>query len=112
VQAVGNLIEKEYVATRGDTSRIPMPHPSLQTDPSKYMAYARMESAAMLVLILSAIRSANACPLTAFAGWYRISNSHNANINFPSQPFNTGADSICFMTFDLQMTTVSADSKI
>jgi hypothetical protein len=89
-----------------------MPHPSPHADPSKYMAHARMESAAMLVLILSAMRSANACPLTAFAGWYQISNSENANIHFPSRPFNTGADSMCFMTSDLQMIIVSADSRI
>jgi hypothetical protein len=89
-----------------------MPHPSPQIDPSKYMAHAHMESAAMSELILSAMRSANACPLTAFAGWYRISNSDNANIHFPSWPFNTGADSMCFMTSDLQMTIISVDSKI
>jgi hypothetical protein len=76
------------------------------------MAHARMESAAMSVLILSAMGSTNTCPLTAFAGWYRISNSDNANIHFPSRPFNTGADSMCFITSDLQMTIISADSKI
>jgi hypothetical protein len=76
------------------------------------MAHARMESAAMSVLILFAMRSANARPLTDFVGWYRISNSNNANIHFPSRPFNTGADSICFMTSNLQMTIVSADSRI
>jgi hypothetical protein len=43
-----------------------MPHPSSQADLSKYKAHARTESVAMLVLILSAIRSTNACPLTAF----------------------------------------------
>jgi hypothetical protein len=84
VQAVGNLIEKEYVAPRGDTSRIPMPHPSPQADPSKFMAHARTESAAMSVLILSAMSSTSACPLTAFAGWYWILNFDNANIHFPS----------------------------
>jgi hypothetical protein len=89
-----------------------MPHPSPQADPSKYMAHARMESAAMSVLILSAMRSANACPLTAFVGWYRILNSDNENIHFPSHPLNTGADSMVFMTSDLQMTIISADSRI
>jgi hypothetical protein len=68
VQAVDNLIEKEYVAPRGDTSKIPMPHPSPQTDPSKYLTHAHTESTAILVLTLSAIRSTNACSLTAFAG--------------------------------------------
>jgi hypothetical protein len=109
---VGNLIEKEYVAPHGDTSKIPMPHPSPQADPSKYMAHARIESAAMSVLILSAMRSTNTCPFTAFAGWYQLSNSDNANIHFPSRPFNTGANSICLMTSDLQMMIVSADSRI
>jgi hypothetical protein len=52
-------------------------------------------------LILSTIRSCNACPLTAFTGWYQISNSDNANIHFPSQPFNTGADSMCLITSDV-----------
>jgi hypothetical protein len=56
---------------------MPMPHPSSQADPSKYIAHAlaglhklihQIISVAMLVLILSVIRSANACPLTAFAG--------------------------------------------
>jgi hypothetical protein len=89
-----------------------MPDPSPQTDPSKYMAHARMESATMSVLILSVMRSANACPLTAFAGWYQISNFDNANIHFSSRPFNTGADSMCFMTSDLQMIIISADSRI
>jgi hypothetical protein len=50
--------------------------------------------------------------LTAFAGWYRISNSDKANIHLPSQPFNTGADNICLITSDLQMTIVSAESKM
>jgi hypothetical protein len=54
VQGVGNLIEKEYVAPRGETSKIPMLEPSPQTDPSKYIAHARMESAAMSELVLSA----------------------------------------------------------
>jgi hypothetical protein len=45
-----------------------MPHPSSQADPSKYIAHARMESVVILVLILSAMRSTNACPLTAFIG--------------------------------------------
>jgi hypothetical protein len=45
-----------------------MPHPSSQVNPSKYIAHARTENVAILVLILSAIRSTNACPLTAFAG--------------------------------------------
>jgi hypothetical protein len=67
-QVAGNLIEKEYVAPQGDTSKMPMPHPSPQTDPSKYIAQAHTESAAILVLTLSAMRSTNACPLTAFAG--------------------------------------------
>jgi hypothetical protein len=89
-----------------------MPNPSPQTDPSKYMAHARMESAATSVLILSAMRTTNACPLTAFADWYWISNSDNANIHFPSRPFNTGADSMCFMTSDLQITIISTDSRI
>jgi hypothetical protein len=52
VQVVCNLIEKEYVAPRGDTSKIPMPHPCPQMDPSKYMAHARMESTAILILNL------------------------------------------------------------
>jgi hypothetical protein len=112
MQALCNLIEKEYVAPQGDTSKIPMPHPSPQTDPSKYMAHAHMESTAILVLTLSAIRSANACPFTTFAGSYRILNSHNAKIHFPNWPFNTGADSICFMTSDLQMIITLADSRI
>jgi hypothetical protein len=68
VQGAGNLIEKGYVTPRGDTSRMPTPHPSSQANPSKYIAHARTKSVAILVLILSAIRSANACPLTAFAG--------------------------------------------
>src|SRR4051812_6284835 len=68
VRGADNLMEKENVAPRGDTSSTPMPHPSSQTDPSKNIAHARIDSAAILVLILSAIRSANACPLTAFAG--------------------------------------------
>jgi hypothetical protein len=89
-----------------------MPHPSPQDDPLKYMAHARTESVAMSVLILFAIRSANAYPLTAFVGWYRISNSDSANIHFRSQPFNTEADSMCLITSDLQMTIVSADTKI
>jgi hypothetical protein len=38
VQAVGNLIEKEYFTPRGNTSRLPMPHPSPQANLSKYMA--------------------------------------------------------------------------
>jgi hypothetical protein len=112
VQAVGNLIEKEYVTPRGNTSRILMPHPSPQADPSKYIAHVHTESATMSVLILFTMRSANACPLTIFAGWYRISNYDNANIHFPSQPFNTGTDIMCLMTSDLQMTIVSADSRI
>jgi hypothetical protein len=45
-----------------------MPHPSSQADPSKYIAHARTESVAILVLILSTIRSANAYPLTASVG--------------------------------------------
>jgi hypothetical protein len=68
VQGAGNLTEKEYVTPRGDTSRTPMPHPSSQADPLKYIAHARTESVTILVLILYAIRSANACPLTAFMG--------------------------------------------
>jgi hypothetical protein len=112
VQGAGNLIEKEYVAPRGETSKTPIPEPSPQTDPSKYIAHARMESAAMSVLVLSATRSASAYPLTAFAGWYRISNSERANIHLPSRPFNTGADSICLITSDLQMTIVSAESRM
>jgi hypothetical protein len=50
--------------------------------------------------------------LTAFAGWYRISNSNRANIHLPSQPFNTGTDNICLITSDLQMTIVSAESRM
>jgi hypothetical protein len=65
------------------------------------MAHARTESAAMLLLILSAMRFAKACLSTAFAGWYQISNFDNANIHFPSQPFNTGTNSMCLMTSDL-----------
>src|SRR6185312_13433437 len=106
------LMEKESVAPRGDTNRIPTPHPSSQADPSNNIAQARINSAAISVLILSATRSASACPLTAFAGWYRISNSDNANIHFPSRPFRTGADSMCFMTPDLHITIVSVESKI
>jgi hypothetical protein len=68
VQAVCNLIEKEYVAPQGDTNKISMPHPSPQINPSKYMGHARMESTAIFVLTLSAIRSANACPFTTIAG--------------------------------------------
>jgi hypothetical protein len=45
-----------------------MPHPSSQADPSKYIAHARTESVVILVLILSAIRCANAYPLSAFVG--------------------------------------------
>jgi hypothetical protein len=112
VQGVGNLIEKEYVAPRGETSRIPMLEPSPQTNLSKYIAHARMESAAMSELVLSATRSASACPLTAFAGWYRISNSNKANIHLKSRPFNTGADNICLITSDLQMTIVSVESRM
>jgi hypothetical protein len=111
VQGDGNLIEKQYVAPRGEMSKMPIPEPSPQTDPSKYIAHARMEIAAMSVLVLYATRSASACPLTAFAGWYRISNSNRANIHLPSRPFNTGADSICLITSDLQMTIVSAESR-
>jgi hypothetical protein len=55
VQGVGNLFEKEYVAPQGETSKIPMPEPSPQTDPSKYIAHARMESTAMSELVLSVI---------------------------------------------------------
>ena len=106
------LMEKEYVAPRGETNRIPTPHPSSQADPSKNIAQARINTAAISVLIMSATRSASAYPLTAFAGWYRISNSDNANIHFPSRPFRTGADSMCFMTSDLHITIVSAESKI
>jgi hypothetical protein len=112
VEGVGNLIEKEYVAPRSETSEIPMPEPSPQTVPSKYIAHAWMESAAMSVLVLSAMRSASACPLTTFAGWYRISNSDRANIHLQSQPFNTGADSICLITSDLQMTIVLVESRM
>src|SRR3954469_3541111 len=68
VQGVGSLMEKEYVAPRGDTSRTPMSQPLSQADPSKNMAHACTDRVAMSVLIRSAIRSANACPLTAFAG--------------------------------------------
>jgi hypothetical protein len=89
-----------------------MPHPSPQADPSKYMAHARTESDAMSVLILSTIRSASTCPLIAFAGWYRLSNSDNANVHFPSQPFNIEGNSMCLITSDLQMTIVSVNSKI
>jgi hypothetical protein len=52
VQVAGNLIEKEYVAPQGDTSKMPMPHPFPQTDPLKYIAQACTESAAILVLTL------------------------------------------------------------
>jgi hypothetical protein len=33
VQGAGNMIEKEYVTPWGDTSEMPMPHPSSQADP-------------------------------------------------------------------------------
>ena len=68
VHGVAILMEKEYVAPRGDTNRIPTPHPSSQADPSKNMAQARIKSADTSVLTLSAMRSASACPLAAFAG--------------------------------------------
>jgi hypothetical protein len=58
----------EYVTSQGDTSRMPIPHPSSQADLSKCVAHARTESVAILVLIFSAIRSADACPLTVFVG--------------------------------------------
>jgi hypothetical protein len=61
-------MEKEYVAPRGDTSRMPIPHPSSQADTLKYMAHARAEIVDMSILTLSAMRSASAYPLTAFAG--------------------------------------------
>src|SRR4051812_37626765 len=44
VQRVDNLMEKENVAPRGDTSKMPMPQPSSQTDPSKNIAHAFMDS--------------------------------------------------------------------
>jgi hypothetical protein len=68
VQGVGNPIEKEYVTPRGDTSRMPTPHPSSQADPSKYIAHARTESVVTLVLIFSVMKSANAYPLITFTG--------------------------------------------
>lgn len=89
-----------------------MPHPPSQTDPSKNMSHARMERVATLVLTLSVIRSANACPLTSLASLYWMSNSHSVIIHFPSRPFNTRADSICLMTFDLHMMIVFAVSKM
>jgi hypothetical protein len=89
-----------------------MSHPSSQANLLKNMAHQRRESAATSVLILSTVRSSNACRLTAFAGMYRMSNSDSANIHFPSRHFNIGDDSICLMTSDLQMTIISMDNKI
>jgi hypothetical protein len=105
-------MEKEYVAPQGDMGRIPMTHPPSQIDLLKNMAHARMEMAATSVLTLSAIRLTSCCPLTTLAGLYRMSNFDSANIHFPSRPFDKGADNICLMISNLQMTIVSTISKI
>jgi hypothetical protein len=91
----------------GETICTLIQHLASQVDLSKKRTQVLMPTINVVGCDLSVMRSASACALTAFAGWYHRSNPGRAYIYLHNLPLWMGADSLCLIISGLHTNLAS-----